>query len=129
MTDYVKSSFIKEDRIKIKDIPAIILSPKEAKKPLPTVMFYHGWSSSKEKQRLRGYILVSMGYQVVIPDAIYHGDSDTSLQIDSELCFYNKLKPLYSELENIKFVEYPKLNHFVTTNMMEESINWLGKYL
>lgn len=256
MTDYIKSSFIKEDRINIKEIPAIILRPNAIKEPLPTVILYHGWASSKEKQRLRGYILASMGYQVVIPDAIYHGDrnplkyysseeatryfwyvifknidefdtileelvinygadhnriavmgnsmggftaggifthnenvkvlvvfngtcawgeynkdfkdtgvlsheeikllmkdikrldpmnnlnilkdrpilllhgdNDTSVRIDSELYFYNTLKTMYSELEMIKFVEYPKLNHFVTTNMIEESINWLGKYL
>lgn len=253
MNDYLNSSFITEKRIKIQGIPAIIFRPKEAKDLIPTVMFYHGWSSSKELQRLRGFILASVGYQVVIPDAIYHGernplpqydseatmkyfwdiifnnieefktiksdmelnynadpkriaimgnsmggftsagifahnediktlivfngccgwenfngniqvptsekveiirkkvkkldpmnnfdslkdrpilllhgDSDTMVPIGNQRIFYNKIKPLYLDKEKIKLIEYSKLNHFVTTNMMEESINWLGKYL
>lgn len=40
----------------------------------PTVFFYHGWSSSKEKQHLRGHILATMGYQVIMPDALHHGE-------------------------------------------------------
>jgi hypothetical protein len=58
-----------------------------------------------------------------------HGDSDNVVPIDSQRIFYNKLVPIYNDKERIKLVEYPGLNHAVTTNMMEESINWLGRYL
>ena len=253
MTDYLKSNFITEEKVRIQEIPAVIFRPIEAKKPIPTIIFYHGWSSNKELQRLRGFILASAGYQVVIPDAVYHGernplpqyddeaaikyfwdvifnnveeystivgelvlkynadakriavmgnsmggftaggifannkdikvlivfngscgweifnenieipsseriemirqkvkdmnpmnnldmlkdrpilllhgDSDTVVPIDSQRIFYNKLNPLYNDKDKIKFIEYPRLNHFVTINMMEESINWLGRYL
>lgn len=257
MTEFLKSNSIIEEKVMIQEIPAIIFRPIEVLKPIPTVIFYHGWSSSKEAQRLRGFILASVGYQAVIPDAVYHGersplndysmdaaneyfwdvifsnleefdiivseltskynanpekiavmgnsmggftaggifshnknvktlivfngscgwenfnkgviesinnvksekfdniekkvknfdpmnflnilknrpilllhgDCDTTVPIDSQRNFYNKLSPLYEDKEKIKLVEYPKLNHFVTTNMMEESINWLGKYL
>lgn len=257
MDDYLKSNFIIEEKVKLKEIPAIIFRQREVIMPISTVIFYHGWGSSKEAQRMRGLILASVGYQVVIPDAIYHGernplhdysmdaakeyfwdvifknleefniiineltskydansekiavmgnsmggftaggilshnkyvktlivfngscgwenfnngaeesinnvqsekfdiiekkvknldpmnflnllknrpilllhgDCDTTVPIDGQRSFYNKLSPLYEEKEKIKLIEYPKLNHFVTTNMMEESINWLGKYL
>lgn len=256
MINYIKSNFIKEEKITIQEIPAIIFRPAEVKEPIPTIIFYHGWGSSKELQRMRGFILSSVGYQVIIPDAIYHGernklngyswgmakeyfwdvifknieefnilnkelvskynadpkriavmgnsmggftaggifthnkdvktlvvfngscwwenfnknatepedetlkkkynviknkveeldpmnyleklinrpillmhgDSDTVVPIDGQKCFYNKLKILYDD-EKIKFIEYANLNHFLTTNMMEECINWLGKYL
>lgn len=255
--NYIKSNFIKEEKIKISEIPAIIFRPIKVKGPIPTIVFYHGWGSSKEAQRLRGFILSSVGYQVVIPDAIYHGernplndykwemakeyfwdvifqnfhefniiveklvskynadynriavmgnsmggftaggifthnadvktsvvfngscwwknfnnnieapkdkellkkynviekkveeldpmnylnllkdrpillmhgDSDNVVPMVSQSVFYNELKPLYDDTEKLKFVEYANLNHFVTTNMMEESINWLGRYL
>ena len=253
MIDYIKSNSITEEKVQIQGIPAIIFRPKEAKGRIPTVIFYHGWSSSKELQRLRGFILASAGYQAVLPDAVYHGernplhqydneaaikyfwdvifnnieeygtiareltlkynadperiavmgnsmggftavgifthnkdiktlivfngscgwesfngsievpsseeietlrqrvehmdpmnnsdmlkdrpilmlhgDSDIVVPVDSQRIFYNKLSQLYNDKDKISLIEYPRLNHFVTTNMMEESINWLGKYL
>lgn len=257
MEGYLKSNFVIEEKVKFKDIPAIIFRPSEVRMPISTIIFYHGWSSNKEFQRMRGLILASMGFQVVIPDAVYHGersplndygmdaaneyfwdvifnnldefdiivseltskynadpekiavmgnsmggftaggvfthnkyvktsivfngscdwdsfnkgagksidyaqlekfdiiekkvknldpmnflnllknrpilllhgDCDTTVPIGSQRNFYNKLSPLYEDKEKIKLIEYPKLNHFVTTNMMEESINWLWKYL
>ena len=74
MADFIKSNYIIEEKVKLKEIPAIIFRPRDAKEPIPTVVFYHGWSSNKETQRMRGFILASVGYQVVIPDAIYHGE-------------------------------------------------------
>lgn len=257
MTDYLKSNFITEEKINIQEIPAIIFRPKEVKKPIPTIIFYHGWSSNKELQRSRGFILSSVGYQVVLPDAVYHGernalsdygeeaalkyfwdvifknleefsiiekelvskynanseriavmgnsmggftaggifthneqiktlivlngccaweyfnnsieippsekikiieekveekvkdlepinhlnalkdrpilllhgDSDIMVPVEGQRIFYDKLSLMYKDKEKIKLIEYPRLNHFVTTNMMEESINWLGRYL
>lgn len=253
MTNFIKSNYIIEEKVMIQEIPAIIFRPIKVDKPIPTVIFYHGWSSNKELQRLRGFILASVGYQVVIPDAInhgernaltdygpeeaieyfwdvvfknieeysiiereltgkynadskriavmgnsmggftsggifahnkdvkalvvfngccgwenfnetqeititeklevvekkveeldpmnhlnalidrpillLHGDSDVVVPIDSQRIFYNKLSPMYNNKERISFIEYPRLNHVVSTNMMEETINWLGKYL
>lgn len=62
-----------EEDIKIKDIPCILIRSKNKKGKIPTIIFYHGWSSRKENQRFRGFILSNLGYQVIIPDAIYHG--------------------------------------------------------
>ncbi len=253
MTDFIKSNYIIEEKVMIQEIPALIFRQKEVEKPIPTVIFYHGWSSNKELQRLRGFILAAVGYQVVIPDAIYHGerkvlpeyshdatieffwdvvfknieeysimadeladkynadpkriavmgnsmggftsagifahnkdvkalvvfngccgwehfnkkqeitvtekletvekkvkeldpmnhlnaltdrpilllhgDGDTLVPIDSQRIFYNELSTKYNKKERINLIEYPGLNHVVTTNMMEETINWLGKYL
>ncbi len=241
----------------IKDIPVILLTPKDGLKKHPTVLFYHGWSSDAEKQRFRGYILCSLGYQVIIPCSIYHGtrnpidylntpnainyfwnvilknieefdiildeaiknfeadpdrigiignsmggftsagifsknknikavvvlngscswnyynkifferyknqdwhigvqeqekidaldplnnigsikdrpmlllhgDSDTIVFVETQKEFYKKALPLYSDKEKLNFIEYHNLNHFVTTNMMEEAASWFDKYL
>ncbi|NMB08121.1 MAG: prolyl oligopeptidase family serine peptidase [Tissierellia bacterium] len=257
MTNYLKSNNIIEEKIYIGKIPAIIFRPKKRKKGIPTIIFYHGWSSDKETQRMRGFILAAVGYQVIIPDAVHHGernpikeynidnatkyfwdtiftnikeshiiidelifkynadpnrigvmgnsmggftaagvftynanikalvvfngscgweisnslfkrnfelnaneeqketeekilkmdpmknlellidrpilllhgDSDDVVSIESQRIFYKKIKPLYQDLNKIEFIQYPNLNHFVTTNMMEESIAWFYKYL
>ena len=63
-----------EEKIKISDIPTLVLKPKDGVELLPTIIFYHGWSSNKDLQRFRGSILASLGFQVIIPDAIYHGE-------------------------------------------------------
>ncbi len=254
---YLKANNIIEEKIYIGEIPIILFKPKDKKGLLPTIIFYHGWSSKKEFQRMRGFILSTVGYQVVIPDAIHHGernpiddynienatkyfwdtifnnikesdtiidemisnhnadptrigvignsmggftsagvfvhnpkikalvvlngscgwensnrilkesfkiymsrdlmeteediinmdpmnglhrlkdrailmlhgDKDSVVSIESQRIFYNKIKPLYKDKNKIGFIEYPNLNHFVTTNMMEESIIWFHKYL
>lgn len=257
MDNYLKSNSIVEEKIYIGQIPAILFRPKQSKGLLPTIILYHGWGSDKESQRIRGFILSAVGYQVVIPDAInhgernsidheaiekpgkyfwdtilknldeveniinklilqydtdqdrigvignsmggftaagvfthnpkikasvvfngsygwensnkifkesfeitmtkdltemedkinkldpmnnlqllknrptliLHGDSDSVVSIESQRIFYKKIGPLYENKQKIKFIEYPNLNHFVTTNMMEESISWFHRYL
>ncbi|WP_352419481.1 alpha/beta fold hydrolase [Proteiniborus sp.] len=256
MNNYLRADSIIEEKIYIGEIPAILFRPKEAKDLLPTIIFYHGWSSSKELQRIRGFILSAVGYQVIIPDAInhgernpidyndikngryfwdtifknldesndiihelilkyntdpnrigvmgnsmggftaagvfthnpklkslivlngscawqnsnkifkkalgineveefkeiedkineidpinnlqllkdrpilmLHGDSDSVVSVESQRLFYKEIMPLYQDKNRIELIEYPNLNHFVTTNMMEESISWFYKYM
>lgn len=64
------------------------------------------------------------------PILLLHGDSDTSISIDIQRYFYNEMKELYKDKpDRIKFIETPRLNHYKTVGMMEESIAWLEKYL
>ena len=257
MLNSFDSAYIIEEEVYLDDIPAILLRPTQVGDLLPTIILYHGWGSNKENQRLRGYILSLVGYQVLIPDAIYHGkrqtiedynveagrkyfwetifnnlkefpkileimekkyradtgrvgaignsmggftaagvfthnpnikalvvlngscywedsnrvfkenldipylgdekqlelklakldpmhnlnmlkdrpilllhgDADSLVALESQRIFYNKLVTSYQDRAKIRLIEYPKLNHFVTSNMMEESINWFNKYL
>ena len=66
-----------EEEVIIKGIPCIILKPKNQNGKLATIIFYHGWSSNKENQKFRGFILASLGYQVIIPDSIHHGERNS----------------------------------------------------
>lgn len=63
------------------------------------------------------------------PILMLHGDNDTSVPINSQRIFYEKAMPMYENKDRIRFIEYPNLNHFVTTNMMEETIIWFHKYI
>jgi len=246
-----------EKNIMIKDIPALVLTPKNDSKSHSTIILYHGWGSCVEKQRFRGFVLCSLGYQVIIPCAIYHGDrdpvdhskaenagryfwriifqiieesnyiveyainelkadrdrigicgnsmggftaagiftsntslkalvvfngscnwetsnelfiraldisdvqtpeelqckldlynpmknlehiinrpilmlhgdSDTLVGVEAQREFYKEVAPKYNGSSRLRFIEYPKLNHFVTTNMMEEAAIWFNNYL
>lgn len=244
------------DKIEIDNIPCLKIRPRGKKELLPTVLYYHGWSSNKDFQYFKGAILSSQGYQVIIPDALHHGergnldydnvdvaenyffdiifqnveeskkiidyiienydvdpnrmavmgssmggfsaagifiqnpmlkclvvfngscawinsanifrqegrklplnneeilelskfdplrnthllkqrpilllhgDSDSLVSIDSQRLFYNEVSPLYKENpDNIKFIEYPRLNHYLSVGMFEEALLWLKKYL
>jgi uncharacterized protein len=63
---------IEEQKIMIGRIPAVQITCGECSKGV--IVFYHGWSSQKELQSLRGHILAAYCYDVIIPDAIYHGE-------------------------------------------------------
>lgn len=41
--------------------------------PLPTLFFYHGYTSSKEVYSYFGYALAQAGFRVILPDALMHG--------------------------------------------------------
>ncbi|MDX9917009.1 MAG: alpha/beta fold hydrolase [Gudongella sp.] len=71
-------------KVEINGIPALLIRPEMRKEKYPTVIFYHGWTSNKESQSFRGFILASLGYQVLIPDALYHGDRERIDYYDKE---------------------------------------------
>lgn len=62
---------IEEREVGLKGIPGLVITSGEKAKGV--VLFYHGWSSQKEFQAVRGRILASYGYDVIIPDAVNHG--------------------------------------------------------
>lgn len=70
----VESQLVSSERVVIGDISCLRYRPKGSSGLLPTVIYYHGWHSSKEYQRFKGTVLAAYGYQVIIPDAIFHGE-------------------------------------------------------
>lgn len=70
------NDFILMERDEIGGIPCLIIRQRKKEGPFPTVLYYHGWGSNKENQIFKGSVIASCGYQVVIPDSIYHGERD-----------------------------------------------------
>lgn len=62
---------IREAKINADGIPALQITCGDM--PKGVVLFYHGWTSKKEYQSLRGRVLAAYGYDVLIPDAVNHG--------------------------------------------------------
>lgn len=70
----IENNFVKESKVEIDKIPSLRFRPVNSDHPLPTIIYYHGWSSNKEYQRFKAHIIASYGYQVIVPDCIYHGE-------------------------------------------------------
>lgn len=59
----------------IADLPVIELVKNNLiKEKLPTVIFYHGWESYKERVLEHGYSLAQAGFRVILPEAYNHGE-------------------------------------------------------
>lgn len=63
-------------------LPVIELTKTNVRtKSLPTVFFYHGWESYKERVLEHGYSLAQAGFRVVLPEAYNHGERRTSQRL------------------------------------------------
>lgn len=60
---------------------------------------------------------------------LLHGDSDTQVLIETQRYFYEEVKNSYGSSNNIQLIESPGLDHYKTVRMLEDSIDWLQKFL
>ncbi len=69
----LENKFVKVEHDVLDKIPVLRFVPRHYEGVLPTVVYYHGWQSSKEHLRFQAMTIASFGYQVILPDALYHG--------------------------------------------------------
>lgn len=83
----------------IAGVPAIHAVPAgHFYNPLPTIVFFHGYTSSKEIHAYFGYMLAKAGFRAVLPEADMHGvrfDGDLKRR---QACFWDILKTNIDEL-------------------------------
>ena len=112
-----ESNFVKIEKIIIKDIPCLLFKPKDKKENHHTIIYYHGWSSNKDFQKFKGTVLASFGFQVIIPDSIYHGDRNPiNHNLDGMLEKYFKKTILNSIEESSIIIDYALENLNVESN-------------
>ena len=104
----LKNYEVIEERLVANEVAIIRFVPKAIKKPYKTLIFYHGWGSDKNSQRIRGFLVATLGYQVIIPDAINHGErSPLSDYNDPESVFTYFWDTIFQNLEeSSKLVDY-----------------------
>lgn len=58
----------------IETIPALFVAKQDKQdEPLPTMIYFHGFTSAKEHNLPIAYLLAAKNYRVVLPDSKYHG--------------------------------------------------------
>lgn len=77
-----------------------IVKKEQSKLELPTVFFYHGWESYKERVLEEAYILAKANFRVVLPDAFKHGERKTEKNI-SPLLFWEVVKHTIDEFPSL----------------------------
>ena len=110
--DILESSFADIKKIELENKSLYLIRPKYLKAPYKTVIFYHGWSSSAKNQIFRANILASYGYQVVLPEALNHGERGLLDYTDMNVI---KEKFFPTLMNNIK--EAPELVDYVKKNL------------
>lgn len=92
---------IKQDWIQ--DVPILEVAPEKfVNDPLPLVIFYHGWRSSKELVLTQARKLAKKNIRVVLPDALNHGERRTDVSSIPSLTFWNSIQGNLAEFEMLK---------------------------
>ncbi|MDZ7671891.1 MAG: YqiA/YcfP family alpha/beta fold hydrolase [Halanaerobiales bacterium] len=100
----IDNDFVKEDRFVVNDIPVLRFQPKTKQKKLPTILYYHGWSSNKEFQRFKANVMAMYGYQVIVPDSKYHGERNSIDFTKENTIEKYLLKTVYSSIKEAPLI-------------------------
>ncbi|WP_078555301.1 esterase [Bacillus alkalicellulosilyticus] len=86
------------------DVPVLhVVRQEHDNKPLPVVIFFHGFKSAKEHNLHYGYLLAEKGFRVILPDVNYHGQRDKNITAkERELLFWDFVLEAIHEVEDIK---------------------------
>ncbi|HEM1602687.1 TPA: hypothetical protein U0Y36_000427, partial [Listeria monocytogenes] len=80
---------IQVENEQIAGIPVLHISNSEnADQMLPTIIFYHGFTSQKELYLHYGYLLAQRGFRVVLPDAKLHGERLQGANPEDQATFF-----------------------------------------
>lgn len=87
----------------INGIEAIHAAPAgKRQQPLPTIFFYHGYTSSKEVYSYFAYAFAQAGFRTIVPDADMHGARFEGNETRRLSHFWEILKSNIDELPAIK---------------------------
>ena len=87
----------------IQDIPILEVVKEElVNRPLPLVIFYHGWRSNKELVLTQARKLAQKNIRVVLPDALNHGQRHTDISSIPSFTFWNSIQGNLAEFALLK---------------------------
>ncbi|MFD1360190.1 alpha/beta fold hydrolase [Lentibacillus salinarum] len=79
---------------------------------LPTMIYFHGFTSAKEHNLPLAYLLAEEGYRVILPDSMYHGEREQGIASEKkQVAFWDivmqnvkELQAIKAELDNDNFI-------------------------
>lgn len=107
-----KTNAITEKEIRVDEIPCSVFIPEYSEtKSLPTIFYYHGWSSNRAKQKFIGSVFAAFGYLTILPDAINHGERGALADYNEAL--YENFLP--TVMQNL--AEFSSLKNYAIKNL------------
>src|SRR5690625_511571 len=103
---------------KITDIPVLIVEMKESMlKPLPIVIYYHGFYGQKADSLTIAYHLASQGMRDVLPDSPMHGErsghfTQTEIERSCRDIVLQNVKEI-AQIKNYLTERYLIQNHYI----------------
>jgi hypothetical protein len=80
-----------------------VVEAAKEKDALPTVIYFHGFTSAKEHNLPLAYLLAEKGFRVILPDSQYHGAREVDISSEKkQVSFWNIVMNNVEELEGIK---------------------------
>lgn len=92
-----------------------VVEDTDQNKPLPIIVYYHGWQINKTLVITQGRKLAAKGFRVVLPDAENHGERIQTVSTIPSLTFFNSIHTNLFEFGYI--IDYFKKRH-LTTNFI-----------
>lgn len=90
-------------QVTVSGIPLLEIVDREKESlPLPTVFFYHGWTSVKESSIVNGYELAKRGFRAILPDAYLHGERAAHDAARENMDFWDVILHNIQEINTIK---------------------------
>lgn len=88
----------------IQSIPSLIVTKTtKQKEALPTLIYYHGFTSAKEVNLPLAYLLAKKGYRIILPDSQEHGEREVvNSSVEKELLFWDIVIQNINEIPYIK---------------------------
>ncbi|MFD2630351.1 esterase [Oceanobacillus kapialis] len=91
---------------KLNEIPSLIIAETAKKtEALPTVVFFHGFTSAKEHNLPIAFLLAEKGFRVILPDSLHHGSRELGINsVQRMVSFWDIVMNNVKELGLIKEV-------------------------
>lgn len=89
-----------------KEIPVLVVeNPLYNNQPLPTVIYFHGFTSAKEHNLPLAFLLAEKGFRIILPDAILHGEREEDISVvERQLRFFEIVLQNVADLQVIREV-------------------------
>ncbi|RVU55524.1 prolyl oligopeptidase family serine peptidase [Anaerosphaera multitolerans] len=116
--EYLKSDFVEIKKEYAGEVPMYVVTPKLNVEKHKTIFFYHGWSSNALSQIFRANILASYGYQVILPEARFHGERG---ELDYDLEEVTRAHMMQVIMHNIE--EFPSIYKYSVENLNVDEEN------
>lgn len=81
----------------------VIVDHTKESDALPTLAYFHGFTSAKEHNLPFAYLLADEGYRVILPDSMYHGEREQEMSsIKKQVSFWDIVMQNVKELNDIR---------------------------